>query len=92
MVKYAKPYLSEARELEAAKQVFNVSKGESSKREFILKTIQTWLNDLNYTDHGTKMVFPHLNKLSRRLELATQLKINMKYASTEYQVRYPLSP
>ena len=41
MIEYAKPYLSEARELEEAKQVFNVSKGETSKREFILKTIQS---------------------------------------------------
>ena len=48
MVEYSTPYLSEARELDAAKQVFNVSKGDTGKREFILKTIQTWFNDLKY--------------------------------------------
>ena len=91
IVEYAKPYLTEARELEEAKQVFNVSKGETSKREFILKTIQTWFNDLKYfeeNDTQSKLIFPHLHKLSKRLELATQLKINLKYASTEFQVTH----
>ena len=88
MVEYARPFLSEARELEAARQVFDTSKGDTNKREFILKTIQTWFNDLKYSENGTKLVFPHLHKLTKRLELATRLKINMKFASTEFQVKF----
>ena len=55
-----------------------------------MKTIQTWFNDFDYDwsgENNHKLVYPHLLKLTRRLELATQLVIGQnKYCATEYQV------
>ena len=47
-------------------------------------------NDVTYDWEGDNhtLSYPHILKLTKRLELATQLVIsNSKYASTEYQVR-----
>jgi len=85
-----RPQLTELRELEIGQKVFNESQGEDNKRKFIMKTIQTWFNDYNYDWSGKNnhtLVFPHLLKLTKRLELATQLEIGLnRFAATEYQV------
>ena len=90
MVDHSKPKLTEIRNLELGQKVFDVKKGEKGKRVFIMKTIQTWFNDYNFdwseNDNHT-LVYPHILKLTKRLELATQLEIvKNKYAATEYQV------
>ena len=86
----SRPQLTELRELEIGQKIFNESQGEDNKRKFIMKTIQTWFNDYNYDWSGKNnhtLVFPHLLKLTKRLELATQLEIGLnRFAATEYQV------
>ena len=71
-------------------KIFDETKGDQNKRKFIMKTIQTWFNDFDYDwsgENNHKLVYPHLLKLTRRLELATQLVIGQnKYCATEYQV------
>lgn len=88
MMNHSRPHLTKLRELELAKQVFNESIGDSNKRKFIMKTVQTWFNDVQFDwNSSNENIFPHLKKLTKRLELATQLIINGKStASTEYQV------
>ena len=85
-----RPQLTELRELERSQKIFDETKGDQNKRKFIMKTIQTWFNDFDYDWSGKnnhKLVYPNLLKLTRRLELATQLVIGQnKYCATEYQV------
>ena len=88
---YAKPHLTEMRELEKAKLLLNPDVGESGKNKFIMKTVQAWVNDISYDwehDLNHTLVYPELQKLTKRLELASQFKISHKTASTEYQVTH----
>ena len=87
---YSRPQLTQLRELERSQKIFDETKGDQNKRKFIMKTIQTWFNDFDYDwsgENNHKLVYPNLLKLTRRLELATQLVIGQnKYCATEYQV------
>ena len=87
---YCRPQLTQLRELERSQKIFDETKGDKNKRKFIMKTIQTWFNDFDYDwsgENNHKLVYPHLLKLTRRLELATQLVIGQnKNCATEYQV------
>ena len=82
--------MTQLRELERSQKIFDETKGDQNKRKFIMKTIQTWFNDFDYDwsgENNHKLAYPHLLKLTRRLELATQLVIGQnKYCATEYQV------
>jgi len=92
MVNFSRPQLTQLRELERSQKIFDETKGDKNKRKFIMKTIQTWFNDFDYDwsgENNHKLVYPHLLKLTRRLELATQLVIGQnKYCATEYQVTH----
>ena len=44
--------MSEIRDLELANKVFNPDTGDTNKRDFIMKTIQTWVNDIDYDWNG----------------------------------------
>ena len=87
---YSRPQLTQLRELERSQKIFDETKGDQNKRKFIMKTIQTWFNDFDYDwsgENNHKLVYPNLLKLTRRLELATQLVIGQnKNCATEYQV------
>ena len=67
------------------------------KAKIVDKTVQHWINDINYLfpmtdvtlpddDKSFEILDPILFKLSKKFELATQLNLTDKYSSSEYQV------
>ena len=52
-----------------------------------MKTVQTWLNDIQYgwEESNHTLPYPQLIKLAKRLELASQFVIRTKTSSTEFQ-------
>ena len=47
-MKTAKPQLTKLRQLDLAKILLNPEKGDSNKNGFTMKTVQAWLNDIQY--------------------------------------------
>ena len=67
-------------------------KQNKKKRRTVHKTVQCWINDIQYDDYNEKddrfnytINFPLMFKLAKKLELATQMNITGKYSATEFQ-------
>ena len=97
LVDSSRPYLSRKRHADEANrgQVHEFRSGQ--KRRIVHKTVQHWLQDVFYTNytydldemdsnHSYKVMDPVLFKLSKKLEIATQLNVTGKYGSTDYQI------
>ena len=84
----AKPQLTQLRQLDLAKVLLNPEKGDPNKNGFTMKTVQMWLNDIQYDWEESKhtLAYPQLIKLAKRLELASQFVVRTKTSSTEFQV------
>jgi hypothetical protein len=87
IIAYSRPFLTQSREEDLARAVLNPDTGVKGKRKVVMKTVQAWFNDVDHDWLGSNVtiIFPNLVKLTRKLELATQLIIRNKYSSTEYQ-------
>ena len=82
-----KPQLTQLRQFDLAKILLNPEKGDLNKNGFTMKTVQTWLNDIQYgwEESNHTLPYPQLIKLAKRLELASQFVIRTKTSSTEFQ-------
>ena len=99
LVDYAKPRLSRNRYENIQDIDPTASKSEyrhnSQKRIIIHKTVQAWISEVEWPDlanydyvgrNFTRMLHPILWKLSKKIELATQMQTQSHYSSKPFQV------
>ena len=99
LVDFAKPRLSRNRYENIQDIDPTAHKSEyrhnSQKRRIIHKTVQAWISEVEWPDlanydyvgrNFTRMLHPILWKLSRKIELATQMQTQSHYSSQPFQV------
>ena len=92
MVEYSIPRLSRERDNSKLPVEPKYVMNDKKKRRLIHKTVQCWIRDIEYDDYNEAndrfnytINFPLMFKLSKKLELATQMNVTGKYSATDFQ-------
>ena len=91
MIDYSVPRLSRVRG-NNGEIVPGYQKIDKTNRRTVHKTVQCWIEDIAYDKYNEfndptnyTINFPVMFKLAKKLELATQLNVTVKYSSTLFQ-------
>ena len=92
MIEYSVPRLSRVRDNHGQKILPKYLKRDKKKRQTVHKTVQCWIQDIMYDDYNQEndlfnytINFPLMFKLSKKLELATQMNVTGKYSASDFQ-------
>jgi prolyl 4-hydroxylase len=92
LIQYSIPRLSRVRENSKETIQPKYEQNDMKKRRTVHKTVQCWITDIDYDEYNEfndrfnyTINFPLMFKLSKKLELATQMNSTGKYSSTDFQ-------